>query len=1054
MDGGSLNLRNDEVFDKLDSAPRKDVNKLIQLQKETNANNIAKQRRDSLNAIEESLFKLDIFEEDASKTFNDGAAKDEHKETKEREIFESIVNNLSADNDSFLKKIETLYNILFKSYKSELIIRKKLGSYHGSINDADEYVKNRILGRIIFNIEYFRNFTKEYEKYDFEDVINQIKRIPESSMSKEDNSIHIDVCNILNTTITSAAVDSIINNLKISIQYGGVQKLKSSVIEASLNKQNSNGINSPQSIIKASTPTANIIASTPTANGINSPQSIIKASTPTANIIASTPTANGIGSPQSIIKASTPTANVIASQQPVTNTSSSSLQPDPPLNNWNYLSDKVNKIAATLFEKNAYILNSFTKLRNGNFNTIEQGVKLIMHILLVVGSTKSKPGLEGGAPTKTTESNLLEYVKRAGENAILVLTKDITISKTDAEHEITNLILIQTFLSKNLDNKVNFYVLEVFYGIIYGTLLSYDLRLKEENKYIVERVENINQVYSIINDIIYDQTYRTLKQLYNKKYPGYRNIFRIDSLYNDVFTRSEINIPKKSVFIEEKEYRLRDLVILKINNGAVNIKDFQRLLKNMYNKNDYQVLYEYLHELTNIYNLYSDIVVLTVANYNTGVKKENLKGKIEKLQEINTDKLQEMLGATGNVNLSTVRKTLDSLLNDDATQDNLSTLESTLTDLKAKTTERLNKPTPSESSDGPGAGAGAGSNDNDLVKVITSILDLDSVDTTSTPAKNETDKFSGLFNAYINKTKKMGGTNITPIPIHVPVSHGIDADADADIKKNESVCHSSIEAMSTINLKVGGDYEQIKIKKEELKAKLENPTVDDDITESVTDNAKRKLNKVKNNIKQFFNTTENVEADIPKVLDEEYLNELKTFNINDVKTQSYKELRKNLYRIKNNEYFEDIKITNEDIYTFIATTYVLRVISLYITMWFIQIEIVKDVESVIVAYILTYILLFILIYTFVNLSDNQLDTSKSFLYYFYSRVNFSYTRFIVHLGLLLLLIIIPFVIRTIDKESASYKHISDTEKRYLYTFITNMSTIVWVILSIIAFFFK
>ena len=42
MDGGSLNLRNDEVFDKLDSAPRKDVNKLIQLQKETNANNIAK----------------------------------------------------------------------------------------------------------------------------------------------------------------------------------------------------------------------------------------------------------------------------------------------------------------------------------------------------------------------------------------------------------------------------------------------------------------------------------------------------------------------------------------------------------------------------------------------------------------------------------------------------------------------------------------------------------------------------------------------------------------------------------------------------------------------------------------------------------------------------------------------------------------------------------------------------------------------------------------------------------------------------------------------------
>ena len=105
----------------------------------------------------------------------------EHENT----VFKSIVNNLSLDNDSFLKKIETLYNILFKSYKSELIIRKKLGNYDGSINDVDEYVKNRILGRIIFNIEYFRNFTKEYEKYDFADVINKIKKIPESSMPQE-----------------------------------------------------------------------------------------------------------------------------------------------------------------------------------------------------------------------------------------------------------------------------------------------------------------------------------------------------------------------------------------------------------------------------------------------------------------------------------------------------------------------------------------------------------------------------------------------------------------------------------------------------------------------------------------------------------------------------------------------------------------------------------------------------------------------------------------------------------------------------------------------------
>ena len=1011
MDGGSLNLRNDEVFDKLDSAPRKDVNRLIQLQKETNANNIAKQRRDSLNAIEESLFKLDIFEEVAT-DYKTGKKNESNKQEHENTVFYSIVNNLSADNDSFLKKIETLYNILFKSYKSELIIRQKLGSYHGSINDADEYVKNRILGRIIFNIEYFRNFTKEYEKYDFEDVINQIKRIPESSIQKEDNSIHTDVCATLHTTITIQAVNSIIDKLKISIKYGGVQQLKSIA------------------------PNANVIQ-------------LEKASLNTHN-------SNVIASPQSVIKASTPNANVIGS-----------LQPEPPLNTLKDLSDKVNKIAATLFENYANILNSFTKLSNGNFNTIEQGVKLIMHILLVVGSTKSKPGLEGGAPTKTTESNLLEYVKRAGENAILVLTKDITISKKDAEHEITNLILIQTFLSKNLDNKVNFYVLEVFYGIIYGTLLSYDLRLKEENKYIVERVENLSQVYSIINDIIYDQTYRTLKQLYNKKYPGFRNIFRIDSLYNDVFTRKETNKTEKGSFTEEKEYNLRDLVILKINNGAVDIKEFQKLLNIMYKQNKYQDLYKFLHEVANIYNLSKEIEVLKAASYDEVVKEKNteLEQQLEKVKK-DLDKLKteldnlkpelDKLKRAPELNeLQTELNKLERALELNELKTTPKTLETQLNILKTKASKIIgdSKTNIDSSVNLPNGTAGTSGienkTDNDLHKVIEAILDLDPSPEDSTQTK---DKFSGLFSKYIDKTKKMGGA-IESINIETPVS-GYD-EPILNVKKCDSL---KVDPMIRITEKLGGnfeeDYEKIKIKKEELKAKLENPTVDDDITESVTDNAKRKLNKVKNSIKQFFNTKENVEEDIPKVLDEEYLDELKKFNINSVKTQSYKELRKNLYRIKNNEYFEDIKITNEDIYTFIATTYVLRVISLYITMWFIQIEIVKDVESVIVSYILTYILLFILIYTFVNLSDNQLDTSKSFLYYFYTRVNFSYTRFIVHLGLLLLLIIIPFVIRTIDKESSSYKHISDIEKRYLYTFITNMSTIVWVILSIIAFFFK
>ena len=188
MNLGNLNQRNDELFDKLDSTSKKDVNKLIQLQKETSTNSIGKQIRDSLEAIEENLFKLDSFGVDSSELYGEGKISEEKKQDHEQEIFSSIVDNLSLDNDGFLKKIETLYNILFKSYKSELIIRKKLG-YDVSFNNADQYVQNRILGRIIFNIEYFRDFTKEYERYDFGDVIDKIKGIPELSIPNKEKEI-------------------------------------------------------------------------------------------------------------------------------------------------------------------------------------------------------------------------------------------------------------------------------------------------------------------------------------------------------------------------------------------------------------------------------------------------------------------------------------------------------------------------------------------------------------------------------------------------------------------------------------------------------------------------------------------------------------------------------------------------------------------------------------------------------------------------------------------------------------------------------------------------
>ena len=1007
MNVGNLNQRNDELFNKLDSTSRKDVNRLIQLQKETSTNSIGKQIRDSLEAIEENLFKLDSFDVDSSKLYETGIKSEEKKQKQEKEIFSSIVDNLSLDNDGFLKKIETLYNILFKSYKSELIIRKKLG-HHESFNNADEYVQNRILGRIIFNIEYFRDFTKEYERYDFGDVIDKIKEIPELSIPSEESKISETIIELKNVSDDAKLIElfnDLIKQIESSKKLGG----------------KNNKISGGKGSLNVSGPIASITGPPETDEG---------------SLNVSGPIASITGPPETD-------------------------------------EEKYLRISKEKYQE--FRSNYNFRLKNIS----ETNKKLIEKIIqfIIYKSLSSKKKVKGGGGNsetinseETTDSNELEYARRAAENAFLILTKKPDITEVDLIQIIIKLLVANSYISKNLENKVNFFVLEVFYGIIYGTLLSYDLRLKEENKYIIERIENISEVYRTINDIIYDQTYRTLKQLYIKRNPGHLNIFKVDSLYNDVFTSVGTNIPKLDTFATEKEYNLRDLVILKIINGSVDIKDFKSKLKIMYEKTKYQSMYEYLHNLSDIINSCNELIIVNDIDEDTGDKiKKDLETKINKLieatedfySELNKEKATATATATSTATAPATTPTTATATEPKNTKKTLQTLKTALESLtteKLKEVEKLKKDlkkkieenikSKEEENIGANNGKPEGSEDSkdkdDLQREILKILSLDK-------SSEENKTYSALFEKYLNANKKIGGfseIHIQPINIETPVSKDTD---------DTAVCHNSIENMAKIiPVMIGGDddYKKIERKREELKAKLENPAIDDDITESVSDNAKRRLNKVKNNIKQFFNTKENVETDIPKVLDEEYLENLKEYNINDIKKHSYTELRKKLYRIKSSEYFEDIKITNEDIYTFIATTYVLRVISLYISMWFIQIEIVKDVESVIVAYILTYILLFVLIYTFVNLSDNQLDTSKSFLYYFYSRVNFSYTRFIVHLGLLLLLIIIPFVIRTIDKESGSYKYISETEKRYLYTFITNMSTIVWVILSIIAFFFK
>jgi hypothetical protein len=998
MDGGSLNVRNDELFDKLDSASKKDVNKLIQLQKETSSNSIKKQIKDSVTAIEETLFTLDIINTDLEDKSNSKTSENtdniintdledksnsktsENTDNNNKTVFNLLVNNLNNSNsDNFIKKIEKLYNIFYKCYESEVTIKKLPRS------SIDEYVKNRILGRVMYNIHYLKNYTRYYEQERFADIIKQLKKIPK--IHETWPGVVTELYKKLDTN--DIAKEECINVYKIII--------KKEEEEEKEEKEQLHG--EVQAQTQASSESKVTIMG-------NLPSSTIIPASSNPKIMDSSSTKQLHGEVQAQTQASSESKVTIMGNLP----SSTIIPPSRAQMGGAEGAGGAgeSELAEAETRENAKLYEDATKIVNEIGTEIEEVIKkyVILTIFIKLKTAKKE--------YKADDT----YAKRAGENTLKILQNN---NGGDIKDQVARILLIDYYMIRNIENTVDYFALETYYRIIFGTELSYDLKLFEDNKYILTRLENIDNIYETIQTIAYDDTFRTLERLYFNKKIGHQNIFRIDtntSLDIKVFEPQKVFKELHITYKTEPEKILRELIIFDINNGIVDRKNFELFLNFIYD-DKYIELYECLSNIFNIIitltgktdlkeikeiirnNFSENNIIGTAGGSEEASKEAKREAVVQEFKKIIKD-LQQIL----------VINDIEKINDKEKIKDIIVTSIIKIKQIVGKYLSKINKSKQEEVgqtrdditglalNSGQGADNRGEENKSELLKEIKQILNLKIDDD---PKNNNGIK--DIFDKYVDNNKIIGGSKID-------------------------------------------------IKREELEKNLNNTSLNDDLTESVTDNAKRKYKKLQRNIEKLFNAKENIEQDDNKLLDQEYLDILRDFNIDDIKTASYKDLREKLYKIKNNEYFEDIKITNEDIYTFIATTYVLRVISLYITMWFIQIEIVKDVHSVIVAYIITYILLFILIYTFVNLSDNQLDTSKSFLYYFYTRVNFSYTRFIVHLGLLLLLIIIPFVIRTIDKESSSYKHISDIEKRYLYTFITNMSIIVWVILSIIAFFFK
>ena len=147
---------------------------------------------------------------------------------------------------------------------------------------------------------------------------------------------------------------------------------------------------------------------------------------------------------------------------------------------------------------------------------------------------------------------------------------------------------------------------------------------------------------------------------------------------------------------------------------------------------------------------------------------------------------------------------------------------------------------------------------------------------------------------------------------------------------------------------------------------------------------------------------------------------------------------------------------------FIITTYIIRLISLALIYWGLNSNLINNFKTAYLYYSAIYILFFIFITALVNVmyyypifelfSNISLTNMPNLLYYFYIHFNGPY-RLILHISLILILLVIPFVLE-LDKKTEDQTEMNISfdfnQKEKILNSISNFSFGVFALTSIIA----
>jgi len=219
------------------------------------------------------------------------------------------------------------------------------------------------------------------------------------------------------------------------------------------------------------------------------------------------------------------------------------------------------------------------------------------------------------------------------------------------------------------------------------------------------------------------------------------------------------------------------------------------------------------------------------------------------------------------------------------------------------------------------------------------------------------------------------------------------------------------------------------------------------------------------NRKQFEDTQRSIQdvaksvTSLKRISDEQsqngggtwYANKLREFNDAEADGPAGYSQKKGSYDgWKSNPVFssEVEKVSATDRVVFIAMTFILRTITLYLVEWGINNRMITSFEKAFTYYFLIYVSFIILWALLVNINKDDLMFRLIFYY-----INFNnskgMTRVIVHCAIQLLLLPIPFILKESSTSNAS-AFLSFEERRNVINTLSSFTMFVWILTSTIS----